>query len=74
MLPSVHIFITSIYLCRCANPYDPNVSTLKASDFPQSGNKRRFMVTAFQFMNHKTNQYLDEEVSQNKKCTYTAEL
>nr|XP_019957494.1 PREDICTED: zona pellucida sperm-binding protein 4-like [Paralichthys olivaceus] len=46
----------------CANPYDTNVSILKVSDLPKNRNQRRFMVTAFQFMDQKTNKYLDEEI------------
>ncbi|XP_023265683.1 zona pellucida sperm-binding protein 4-like [Seriola lalandi dorsalis] len=46
----------------CANPYDPNVSILKVSDLPKNRHQRRFMVNAFQFMDQKTNKYLDEEI------------
>ncbi|XP_039977772.1 zona pellucida sperm-binding protein 4-like [Xiphias gladius] len=46
----------------CANPYDPNVSILKVSDLPKNRYQRRFMVSAFQFMDQKTNKYLDEEI------------
>uniref|UniRef100_A0A8D0CNQ3 Zona pellucida sperm-binding protein 4-like n=1 Tax=Sander lucioperca TaxID=283035 RepID=A0A8D0CNQ3_SANLU len=48
----------------CANPHDPTVSILKVSDLPKNRYQRRFVVQAFQFMDQKTNQYLDEEVSQ----------
>ncbi|XP_034560250.1 zona pellucida sperm-binding protein 4-like isoform X2 [Notolabrus celidotus] len=46
----------------CANPYDPNVSILKVSNLPTNRYQRRFVVTAFQFMDQKTNKYLDEEI------------
>ncbi|XP_042291997.1 zona pellucida sperm-binding protein 4-like [Thunnus maccoyii] len=46
----------------CANPYDPNVSVLVVSDLPKNRHHRRFMVRAFQFMDQKTNKYLDEEI------------
>ncbi|XP_051812043.1 zona pellucida sperm-binding protein 4-like isoform X2 [Acanthochromis polyacanthus] len=44
----------------CANPHDPSVSILQISG--KTRYKRRFVVTAFQFMEQKTNQYLDEEI------------
>ncbi|XP_068189786.1 zona pellucida sperm-binding protein 4-like [Antennarius striatus] len=46
----------------CANPYDPNVSILQVSDLPTNRHQRRFVVKAFQFMDQKTNKYLDEEI------------
>ncbi|XP_028256644.1 zona pellucida sperm-binding protein 4-like [Parambassis ranga] len=50
----------------CANPNDPHVSILKIGDFPdnrpRNRKQRRFKVSAFQFMNQKTNKYLDEEI------------
>ncbi|XP_035848923.1 zona pellucida sperm-binding protein 4-like isoform X1 [Sander lucioperca] len=46
----------------CANPHDPTVSILKVSDLPKNRYQRRFVVQAFQFMDQKTNQYLDEEI------------
>ncbi|KAM6974351.1 zona pellucida sperm-binding protein 4-like [Tautogolabrus adspersus] len=46
----------------CANPYDPNVSILKVSDLPKNRHQRRFVVNAFQFMDQKTNKYLEEEI------------
>uniref|UniRef100_UPI0037E8596C zona pellucida sperm-binding protein 4-like n=1 Tax=Semicossyphus pulcher TaxID=241346 RepID=UPI0037E8596C len=46
----------------CANPHDPNVSILKVSDLPRNRYQRRFVVKAFQFMDQKTNKYLDEEI------------
>ncbi|XP_068603635.1 zona pellucida sperm-binding protein 1-like [Brachionichthys hirsutus] len=46
----------------CANPYDPNVFVLQVSDFPINRHRRRFVVKAFQFMDQKTNKYLDEEI------------
>ncbi|XP_055368956.1 LOW QUALITY PROTEIN: zona pellucida sperm-binding protein 1-like [Betta splendens] len=46
----------------CANPYDPNVSILKVIDLPKKSPQRRFLVTAFQFMEQKTNLYLNEEI------------
>uniref|UniRef100_A0A3P8WA77 Zona pellucida sperm-binding protein 4-like n=1 Tax=Cynoglossus semilaevis TaxID=244447 RepID=A0A3P8WA77_CYNSE len=46
----------------CANPLDPSVSILKVSDLPTNRHQRRFIVTAFQFMDQKTNKYLDEEI------------
>ncbi|XP_074470657.1 zona pellucida sperm-binding protein 4-like [Sebastes fasciatus] len=46
----------------CANPHDPKVSVLKVSDLPKNRHQRRFMVQAFQFMDQKTNKYLDEEI------------
>ncbi|TKS88265.1 Zona pellucida sperm-binding protein 4 [Collichthys lucidus] len=46
----------------CRNPYDPNVSILQVSGFPKNRHQRRFMVTAFQFMEQTTNKYLDEEI------------
>lgn len=52
-----------VCLCRCGNPYDPNVSILQVSDLPKNRHQRRFVVKAFQFMEQKTNKYLDEEVS-----------
>ncbi|XP_035039424.1 zona pellucida sperm-binding protein 4-like [Hippoglossus stenolepis] len=47
---------------RCANPFDPNVSILQVSDAVKSRYTKRFMVTAFQFMDQTTNKYLDEEI------------
>lgn len=52
-----------VCLCRCANPNDQNVSILQVSDLPKNRYQRRFTVKAFQFMDQKTNKYLDEEVS-----------
>ncbi|XP_059205155.1 zona pellucida sperm-binding protein 4-like [Centropristis striata] len=46
----------------CANPYDPSVSVLQISGDPKVRNKRRFVVKAFQFMDQKTNKYLNEEI------------
>ncbi|XP_070778257.1 zona pellucida sperm-binding protein 4-like [Enoplosus armatus] len=46
----------------CANPYDSSVSILKVSDLPKNRYQRRFVVKAFQFMDQKTNKYLDEEI------------
>ncbi|XP_017277747.2 zona pellucida sperm-binding protein 1 isoform X1 [Kryptolebias marmoratus] len=46
----------------CANPNDPTVSLLKVGDLPTSRHQRRFKVEAFQFMDQKTNKYLDEEI------------
>ncbi|CAJ1083395.1 zona pellucida sperm-binding protein 4-like isoform X2 [Xyrichtys novacula] len=46
----------------CANPHDPSVSILKVSDLPKNRHQRRFVVKAFQFMDQKTNKYLDEEI------------
>ncbi|XP_055749101.1 zona pellucida sperm-binding protein 4-like [Salvelinus fontinalis] len=46
----------------CANPQDPNVSILKFSNLPQNRHQRRFMIQAFQFMDQRTNKYLDEEI------------
>ncbi|XP_008299482.1 zona pellucida sperm-binding protein 4-like [Stegastes partitus] len=46
----------------CANPHDPHVSILQVSDLPKNRHQRRFVVTAFQFMEKKTNKYLDEEI------------
>ncbi|XP_058475538.1 zona pellucida sperm-binding protein 4-like [Solea solea] len=46
----------------CANPLDKSVSILKVSDLPQNRNRRRFLVTAFQFMSQVTNKYLNEEI------------
>ncbi|XP_072226173.1 uncharacterized protein [Leuresthes tenuis] len=46
----------------CANPNDPNISILKVIDQPNNRHQRRFLVTAFQFMNEKTNLYLNEEI------------
>ncbi|XP_078124426.1 zona pellucida sperm-binding protein 4-like [Sander vitreus] len=46
----------------CANPHDPTVSILKVSGLPKNRYQRRFVVQAFQFMDQKTNQYLDEEI------------
>lgn len=54
---------THVCLCRCANPYDPNVSILQVAGTPKNRYQRRFVVKAFQFMDQKTNQYLNEEVS-----------
>ncbi|CAK6949369.1 zona pellucida sperm-binding protein 4-like [Scomber scombrus] len=46
----------------CANPNDPSVSVLVVSNLPKNRYQRRFMVRAFQFMDQKTNKYLDEEI------------
>uniref|UniRef100_A0A667WV88 ZP domain-containing protein n=1 Tax=Myripristis murdjan TaxID=586833 RepID=A0A667WV88_9TELE len=46
----------------CANRLDPNVSILKVSDLPKNRHQRRFVVKAFQFMDQKTNKYLNEEI------------
>ncbi|XP_021178675.2 zona pellucida sperm-binding protein 1 isoform X1 [Fundulus heteroclitus] len=46
----------------CANPNDPTVSILKVSDSPQNRHLRRFRVEAFQFMDQRTNLYLNEEI------------
>ncbi|KAE8281905.1 Zona pellucida sperm-binding protein 1 Zona pellucida glycoprotein 1 [Larimichthys crocea] len=46
----------------CRNPYEPNVSILQVSGSPKNRHQRRFMVTAFQFMEQTTNKYLDEEI------------
>ncbi|XP_041811889.1 zona pellucida sperm-binding protein 4-like [Chelmon rostratus] len=46
----------------CANPNDQNVSILQVSDLPKNRYQRRFTVKAFQFMDQKTNKYLDEEI------------
>ncbi|XP_030267259.1 zona pellucida sperm-binding protein 4-like [Sparus aurata] len=46
----------------CANPYDPNVSILQVAGTPKNRYQRRFVVKAFQFMDQKTNQYLNEEI------------
>lgn len=46
----------------CTNPYDPNVSILKVHGLPQNRHQRRFVVDAFQFMDQKTNKYLNEEI------------
>ncbi|CAG5885628.1 unnamed protein product, partial [Menidia menidia] len=45
----------------CANPNDPNVSILNVIDHPNSRHRKRFIVNAFQFMDQKTNLYLNEE-------------
>ncbi|XP_075306482.1 uncharacterized protein LOC142368235 [Odontesthes bonariensis] len=45
----------------CANPNDPNISILKVIDHPNR-HQRRFLVTAFQFMDQETNLYLNEEI------------
>lgn len=58
-----HLNTSYVCLCRCANPYDPNVSVLQVSDLPKNRHQRRFVVKAFQFMEQTTNKYLDEEVS-----------
>lgn len=50
-------------VCRCANPYDPHVSILKVSNVPGVNHEKRFIVSAFQFMDQRTNKYLNEEVS-----------
>ncbi|KAM9737713.1 uncharacterized protein ACNS7B_013316 isoform 2-T2 [Menidia menidia] len=46
----------------CANPNDPNVSILNVIDHPNSRHRKRFIVNAFQFMDQKTNLYLNEEI------------
>ncbi|XP_041665847.1 zona pellucida sperm-binding protein 4-like [Cheilinus undulatus] len=46
----------------CANPYDTSVSILKVNNLPKNRHQRRFVVKAFQFMDQKTNKYLDEEI------------
>ncbi|XP_032391963.1 uncharacterized protein LOC116702014 [Etheostoma spectabile] len=46
----------------CANPYDPTVSVLKVIGLPKNRHQRRFLVQAFEFMDQKTNKYLDEEI------------
>ncbi|KAG8005297.1 Zona pellucida sperm-binding protein 4 [Nibea albiflora] len=53
----------------CRNPYEPNVSILQVSGLPKNRHQRRFMVTAFQFMDQTTNKYLNEErfVGQQKR-------
>lgn len=50
-------------VCRCANPHDPHVSILKVSNVPGVNHEKRFIVSAFQFMDQRTNKYLNEEVS-----------
>ncbi|XP_034016285.1 zona pellucida sperm-binding protein 4-like [Thalassophryne amazonica] len=50
----------------CANPHDQSVSILKVSGLAKFQHVRRFVVWAFQFMNQRTNKYLNEEVSH--KC------
>uniref|UniRef100_A0A3B4FQ28 Zona pellucida sperm-binding protein 4-like n=1 Tax=Pundamilia nyererei TaxID=303518 RepID=A0A3B4FQ28_9CICH len=47
----------------CANPHDPHVSILKVSNVPGVNHEKRFIVSAFQFMDQRTNKYLNEEVS-----------
>lgn len=59
-------FDRHVCVCRCANPNDPTVSLLKVDNLPNSRHQKRFKVDAFQFMDQKTNAYLNEEVSQ--KC------
>ncbi|XP_033493670.1 zona pellucida sperm-binding protein 4-like [Epinephelus lanceolatus] len=46
----------------CANPYDKDVSILKIAGNPKNRHHRRFSVSAFQFMEQKTNKYLNEEI------------
>ncbi|XP_070841116.1 zona pellucida sperm-binding protein 4-like [Chaetodon trifascialis] len=46
----------------CANPHDQQVSILQVSDLPKNRYQRRFVVKAFQFMDQRTNKYLDEEI------------
>ncbi|XP_042362663.1 zona pellucida sperm-binding protein 4-like isoform X2 [Plectropomus leopardus] len=46
----------------CANPYDQTVAILKNTGNPKNRYIRRFTVNAFQFMDQKTNKYLDEEI------------
>nr|XP_046274165.1 zona pellucida sperm-binding protein 4-like [Scatophagus argus] len=46
----------------CGNPYDPSMSILQVSGLPQNRHQRRFVVKAFQFMDQKTNMYLNEEI------------
>ncbi|KAK5617591.1 hypothetical protein CRENBAI_003252 [Crenichthys baileyi] len=46
----------------CANPNDPAVSILEVNDLPQNRHQRRFTVKAFQFMDQRTNLYLNEEI------------
>ncbi|KAM9340223.1 zona pellucida sperm-binding protein 4 [Symphorus nematophorus] len=46
----------------CANPYDKGVSILQVSDLPKNRHQRRFVVKAFQFMDQKTNKYLNEDI------------
>ncbi|MEQ2195198.1 hypothetical protein XENOCAPTIV_008953 [Xenoophorus captivus] len=46
----------------CANPNDPTVSILEVNDLPQNRHQRRFSVKAFQFMDQRTNLYLNEEI------------
>ena len=57
--------LTCVCVHRCANPHDPNVSILKITGNTKNRHQRRFMVKAFQFMDQKTNKYLNEEVSQS---------
>ncbi|XP_005457331.1 zona pellucida sperm-binding protein 4 [Oreochromis niloticus] len=46
----------------CANPHDPHVSILKVSNVPGVNHEKRFIVSAFQFMDQRTNKYLNEEI------------
>nr|XP_054601110.1 zona pellucida sperm-binding protein 4 isoform X2 [Nothobranchius furzeri] len=46
----------------CANPNDPTVSILKVNGSPNNLHQRRFTVEAFQFMDQKTNMFLNEEI------------
>lgn len=52
------------HLCRCPNPdlSSAKTSFLRVLDLPQTPHQRRFMVTAFQFMNVTTQKYINEEV------------
>ncbi|XP_030002878.1 zona pellucida sperm-binding protein 4-like [Sphaeramia orbicularis] len=46
----------------CTNPHDPDVSILPVNDSPNNQYIRRFKVKTFQFMDTKTNKYLNEEI------------
>ncbi|KAJ3609748.1 hypothetical protein NHX12_024259 [Muraenolepis orangiensis] len=46
----------------CANPNDPTVALLEITGNQTNQKQRRFKVNAFQFMDVKTNTYLDEPI------------
>lgn len=55
----IHSDIVCCLSLRCANPYDPYVYIVVSAKRHQ----RRLAILAFQFMEQKTNMYLQEEVS-----------
>ncbi|KAM9824513.1 zona pellucida sperm-binding protein 4-like [Neosynchiropus ocellatus] len=46
----------------CTNPNDKMVTIIPVGDTELNRHQRRFVITAFQFMEQSTNKYLDEEI------------